>query len=270
MSRSHLWVSVCGAALLALICVTGCPPRQNQNANTSANLNNNTNGAGTANDNASVNTNESGHAGDGDDGGAVAQRVQPADFAYQGAYRLPADFNWGARGLCFRAGDAGGSLLVTGFELVSDPAHPGPCDEAGWDCRAFYGEVTIPAPAHAANWEDLPEAAFVRSLTAFDGGLAASVTRPNVYVNDLEFVPRRGTQTQDKLYGSLILWYAEGDVGEATFPQSGSRTWTAAVRVACSTSVRRESRRSTAAKWALTSSPCRIGMRMSTLAGVRW
>jgi hypothetical protein len=217
MFKPRLFAYFCCAALFALLCVNGCPPNRNgnQNANTSANTNSNTNAASTANENTSVNTNVSGA---GDDGGVPAQRVQPADFTYQGAFRLPADFNWGARGLCFRAADASGSLLVTGFELVSDPAHPGPCDEAGWDCQAFYGEVTIPAAAHAANWEDLPEAAFVRPLTAFDGGLAASVTRPNVYVNDLEFVPRRGTQTQDKLYGSLILWYAEGDVGEATFP----------------------------------------------------
>lgn len=221
MFRSRMLIAACSAIVVALVWLTGCPPAQNrnQNANSSADTNGNANAGGAAaNDNASGNTNEAGHTGGVDDGGVPAERLQPADLTYLGAFRLPPEFNWGARGLCFRAGGAAGSLLVTGFELASDPAHPGPCDEAGWDCQAFYGEVTIPTPAREANWEDLPEAAFIRPLTAFDGGLAADLTRPNVYVNDLEFVPRRGTQTQDKLYGSLMLWYAEGDMGEDTFP----------------------------------------------------
>jgi hypothetical protein len=220
VSRSRMLIVAYGVVAIVLVLINGCPPAQNgnQNTNAGADANGNANTSAATNDNASVNTNEAGHAGDVDDGSVPAERLQPADFTYQGAFRLPGEFNWGARGLCFRAGSGGGALLVTGFELVSDPAHPGPCDDAGWDCQAFYGEVIIPTPAREANWEDLPEAAFIRPLTAFDGGLAATVTRPNVYVNDLEFVPRRGTQTQDKLYGSLILWYAEGDLGEATFP----------------------------------------------------
>ncbi len=49
-----------------------------------------------------------------------AERLQPTDFTYQGAFRLPDDFNWGARGLSFYPNGAGGagSLLVTGFELL--------------------------------------------------------------------------------------------------------------------------------------------------------
>ena len=156
----------------------------------------------------------------GDDG-VPAERLQPANFTYEGAFRLPPDFNWGARGLsCYPAGgDGAGSLLVTGFELLSDPAHPGEsCWDATWNCGAYYGEVSIPAPARATDWHDLPEATLRRPLTGFDGGLAAAVHREYVYVEDLEFVPRRGSQRHDKLYGSLIVWYAEGAYGEETFP----------------------------------------------------
>ncbi len=55
-------------------------------------------------------------------------------------------------------------------------------------------------------------------MTSFDGGLAASVHREYVYVSDIEYVPQRGSQTGDKLYGSLNLWYAEGVAGEDSFP----------------------------------------------------
>ena len=39
-----------------------------------------------------------------------------------------------------------------------------------------------------------------------------------VYASDLEYVPQRGSQTSDKLYGAANLWYAEGAVGIDTFP----------------------------------------------------
>lgn len=155
------------------------------------------------------------------DVGSPGDRLQAADFTYLGAFRLPADFNWGARGLCFYpAGDGGaGSLLVTGFELLYDPAHPGEaCSNPAWDCGAYYGEVAIPALAHPADWNDLAEANILRPLTQFDGDLAATVHREYVFVDDIAFVPRRGSQSQDKLYGSLSVWYAEGAFGEDTFP----------------------------------------------------
>ena len=155
------------------------------------------------------------------DGADPAERLQPADFTYEGAFRLPEDFNWGALGLSFYPdGDGGaGSLLVTGFELLYDPAHPGEsCWDPAWDCYASFGEVAIPAPAIEANWEDLPEADFVTPLTPFDGGLASAVHREYLFVSDLEYVPQRGSQTGDKLYGSINLWYAEGVAGIDTFP----------------------------------------------------
>ncbi len=138
-----------------------------------------------------------------------SERLQSTDLTYMGAFRLPEDFNWGALGLSFYPdGDGGvGSLLVTGFELVS-----------GSGDSAYYGEVAIPAPADEANWEDLPEATFLTELTAFDEGLVSTVHPEYVYASDLEYVPLRGSQTSDKLYGAANLWYAEGAVGIDTFP----------------------------------------------------
>ncbi len=150
-----------------------------------------------------------------------AQRLQPEDLIYQGAFRLPDSFNWGARGLSFYpGGNAGaGTLLVTAFELLFDQNHPGEsCWDPSWNCNAYYGEVAIPAPAVEANWESLPEAALLSGMINFDGGLASTVHREYLFVSDIAYVPRRGTQTADKVYGSIELWYAEGVAGEESFP----------------------------------------------------
>lgn len=149
------------------------------------------------------------------------KQLQSSDFTYQGAFRLPSDFDWGALGMSYYpSGDSdNGSLLVTGFELLSDPAHPGEsCWNEAWNCSAFFGEVAIPTPSVEANWEDLPEAVLITPMTPFDGGLASTVHREYVYVSDIEYVPLQGSQTSDKLYGSINLWYAEGVAGEDTFP----------------------------------------------------
>jgi hypothetical protein len=234
MTRSGLFLLLGGAAALMLVTILACnppagggrAPQDSNNASTDA-TGADTGGNGTAADEQNDSTADADTGGDGtaagdqDDGSVPAERLQPADFTYQGAFRLPADFNWGARGISFYSpGNGGaGSLLVTGFELLSDPAHPGEsCWDPAWNCQAYFGEVAIPAPTRAANWEDLPEATVATPLAAFDGGLAASVHREYVYVDDLAYVPHQGAQTQDKLYGSLILWYAEGVAGEATFP----------------------------------------------------
>jgi len=160
---------------------------------------------------------------DGDvpaEGGNPAERLEPGDLTYEGAFRLPENFYWGALGLSFYPdGDGGdGSLLVTEFEALSDPAHSGVCWDPTWDCQAHFGEVAIPTPAQAANWEDLPEATLTAGPTAFDGGLASTVHNEYLFVSDLEYVPCQGSQTSDKIYGSINLWYAEGVAGEDSFP----------------------------------------------------
>ncbi len=147
-----------------------------------------------------------------------AQRLQPSDLVYQGAFRLPESFNWGARGLSYYpAGEGGaGSLLVTGFEGLLN-ASENPC-EGPSGCQAYYGEVTIPAPVTEANWENLPVANFIRFMTPFDGGLIQSLNTNYVFVSGIQYVPWQGNQESDKIYGSLNAWYPEGDFGDDTFP----------------------------------------------------
>ena len=152
---------------------------------------------------------------------AVAQpkaRVQPEDLAYQGAFRLPDDFQWGALGLSYRspiAGAAEATLFVTGGQSPTNDE--GPCYEGSTGCHAYFGEVAIPSPVVADDWESLPVADFVQQLTPFDNGLAHGLS-PYTFVAGIEHVPAQGTQTTDKLYGSLEDWYPEGDHGDNTFP----------------------------------------------------
>lgn len=147
--------------------------------------------------------------------------LTPADLVYQGAFRLPADFNWGARGISFRPGSTGneGTLLVTGFELLYDSNHTGEsCWDSSWNCAAYFGEVAIPTPVSSSDWTSLPEASLQGGMKSYDGGLASTVHREYLFVSGIQYVPRQGGQTTDKLYGSLNLWYAEGVAGESTFP----------------------------------------------------
>lgn len=115
------------------------------------------------------------------------ERVQPSDFIYQGAFLLPDEFNWGARGLSFYPKTGGaGSLLVTGFEGLLNPSGE-PCD-GGTNCKAYFGEVSIPTPRTEATWETLSVATFVRPMTAFDGGLIQNLNVDNVFVSGIQLL----------------------------------------------------------------------------------
>lgn len=133
-----------------------------------------------------------------------SDRLQPSDFTYQGAFRLHSDCNWGARGLSYYpAGNGGsGSLLVTGFD-INDPE---------------FAQVSIPEPSTATDWQELPEATMLTSMTNFDGDLVDQYSEGNenfdsefAVVSGIEFVPQRGSQTSDKLYGSIDYWYGVVD-----------------------------------------------------------
>jgi len=152
--------------------------------------------------------------------GNPAQRLQSTNFSYLGAFRLPDEFNWGALGLSYHpSGSESGNLLVTGFQSLSSPDHPGEaCWNPEWDCFAFYGQVRIPTPEINANWEALPQASLSGGMINFDQGLVAGLSRENSFVSDIEFFPRTGSQSRDKIYGAANFWYPEGDFGEGSFP----------------------------------------------------
>lgn len=160
------------------------------------------------------------------DGGSGAQeavegspeaRLEPGRLRYHGAFRLPGEFGWGARGASFRPGPGGGTLLVTGFELPRTPRGQ-ECSGPGSGCVALFGEVRIPEPARGRRFDQLPEAELARPLSGFDGGRVRELSE-FAWVSGIELVPALGSrQRADRIYGSLDLWYAEGERGERTFP----------------------------------------------------
>jgi hypothetical protein len=154
-----------------------------------------------------------------DSGPVLANHLMPEDFTYHGAFRLPDEFAWGALGLSYYpAGDGGnGSLFITGFQGLLDE-NGEPCFEGSRGCNAYFGEVSIPAPTAASSWEDLPTASFVQEMAVFDGGLVQTVHEAYSFVSGIAYVPRQGSQTGDKIYGSLNEWYPEGSFGDASFP----------------------------------------------------
>jgi hypothetical protein len=154
-----------------------------------------------------------------DDFSVPFNALEPEDFAYLGAFRLPDDFAWGALGLdYYPAGDGGaGSLFVTGFQGLLDGSYE-PCYEGSQGCNGYFGEVAIPSPAQGGNWEDLPTASFIQEMAVFDGGLVQTVHEAYSFVSDIAYVPQQGSQSGDKLYGSLNEWYPEGSFGDDSFP----------------------------------------------------
>ena len=132
---------------------------------------------------------------DGDTNGTItgSTRLQPTDFSYTGAFRLPSAFNWGARGLCYYPdGNSGsGALLVTGFDTNAPE----------------FAQVSIPTPTIEANWQDLQEATMLSSMANFDGGLVARYSAGNenfdsdfAVVRGIAIVPQQGSQSSPKLY----------------------------------------------------------------------
>lgn len=147
-----------------------------------------------------------------------ANRLSPEHFTYEGAFRLTDEFVWGALGMSFHpSGDSGaGSLFVTGFQGLLD-SNGEPCYEGSRNCKGYFGEVAIPAPVEASSWEDLPTAQIIQGMSVFDGGLVQSVHEAYSFVSGIEYVPQRGSQSGDRLYGSLNEWYPEGSFGDASF-----------------------------------------------------
>ncbi len=146
-------------------------------------------------------------------------RLRSSNLIYAGAFRLPDEFDWGARGMSYYpAGNSGeGSLLITAFQGLRT-ANEEQCFEGSVGCFASFAEVAIPVPEPADNWETLPVATLLRNPTVFDGGLVASVHEAYSFVSGIQYVAAQGTQMSDKIYGSLNEWYPEGSFGNDSFP----------------------------------------------------
>ncbi len=105
--------------------------------------------------------------------------LQPSDFVYQGAFRLPGDstppvtFAYGGNGMTFNPDS--GSLFIMGH----DRQPYGQLQNGGQ-----LAEVSIPAPVISRDVESLPTASFVQGFHEVAAG----------YFTDLEEIPRTAIQ----------------------------------------------------------------------------
>ena len=135
--------------------------------------------------------------------------IQPSDFEYLGAFRLPVESggsNWdySGRGLTYYpAGDAGGEA----------DGYPGSLFGVGFDQVNFVSEISIPAPVNSRNLEDLNTA---QTLQPF-----ADITEGMFGETDL---PRLGIQYLPPVYGNDEgrLYFVHGQHFQDIEPSHGS------------------------------------------------
>lgn len=118
--------------------------------------------------------------------------LQPDDFVYRGAFRLP---EGGERPLTFEYGGNAMTVNLDGDSSGADDGFPGSLFIMGHE-RMPYGElpdgnqvaeVTIPAPVVARSVDALPQAAFIQDFADITAGMFAS----------LDEIPRVGMQYLD-------------------------------------------------------------------------
>jgi len=126
-----------------------------------------------------------------------AARLAPGNLAYQGAFRLSGEFNWGARGMVYypQGNGGAGSLLIIGSDLN----------------QAEFAHVEIPQPIISRDYGSLPVARLLSGMINFDGNIVESVSPDTAFASGIACVPRRGSQGSDKLYGSIDQWYGVVD-----------------------------------------------------------
>jgi hypothetical protein len=120
-------------------------------------------------------------------------------LVYEGAFAFPSDEAW----------SWSGHALV--YYPDGDPAgpadgYPGSLYAAGHAHQDLVGEITIPDPVIASNFDDLPKASVLRSLIDITGGWKDNCTYAQdcIYreVDGLEYLPN-----VDKIVWNLRDWY---------------------------------------------------------------
>jgi len=124
--------------------------------------------------------------------------IQPSDFVYRGAFRMPDGSNgtsweWGGDALTYYpGGDIGGS---------SD-GYTGSLYGVGHDHQQYISEISIPAPviSPSKNLNDLNTAETLQGFRDIKNGMFAD--EDEIVRVGIEYLPKQGSQTTDKLYFS--------------------------------------------------------------------
>lgn len=144
---------------------------------------------------------------------AVANRIQPADLLYLGAFRLPDSpagpentnwewSNWAGAATSYPGGDPAGP----------NDGFPGSLFGVGHDQTQYVSEISIPVPRKSAskNVNELNTAGVLQDFRDIRGGLFGYIELPRV---GLEYLSPQGDQTTGKLYFSWAQHLDEGNTG---------------------------------------------------------
>ncbi len=142
--------------------------------------------------------------------------IQPKDFTYLGAFRLPdsvsgasdaESWEYGGQAITYRPdGDPGGE----------GDGYPGSLFGSGHDVHNYISEISIPAPSLSRDLTQLPTAAAIQGFHDIRGGLFADLVEMQRV--GLQYLPAQGGQTAAKLY---LAWGAHHqDEGSETHTPS--------------------------------------------------
>jgi hypothetical protein len=134
--------------------------------------------------------------------------IKPQDLEYMGAFRLPE----GSNGTSWEWGGTASAYYPYGDPEGPDDGYPGSIFATGHEWEQQVSEISIPVPVISRDKDinDLNTAVTLQEFHDIKGDLFGYLEVPRV---GLEYLPKQGEQTTDKLYYCWGQHMQEGDDG---------------------------------------------------------
>jgi hypothetical protein len=131
--------------------------------------------------------------------------IQPTDFIYLGAFRLPDETS---NGTSWSYGGSGMSYYSNGDPTGGGDGYPGSLFSIGHPNQGLVSEFSIPAPIISANKNagELPSATTLQPFAELTNG-RQNGDLTGLILSDVQYYPRQGSQTSDKLYWVMYQYY---------------------------------------------------------------
>jgi hypothetical protein len=128
------------------------------------------------------------------------QLLQPEDFTYLGAFRLPG----GSNGSNWEYSGSAMAYYPNGDPNGSDDGFPGSIYSVGHDWLMFVSEITIPVPvlSQDKNPNDLSCATTLQGFKNVRTGIGQLEQFQEIIRVGMEYLPKQGSQTSGKIYMS--------------------------------------------------------------------
>ncbi|MDW7681968.1 MAG: hypothetical protein SCK70_15505, partial [bacterium] len=128
-------------------------------------------------------------------GAVSAQRIQPDDLEYRGAFRLPE----GSGGSDWYYSGQAASYYPDGEAGGANDGYPGSIFAVGHDHQQYVSEISIPAPVISST-KNLTELSTATTLQPFGDITGAMFGYLELPVAGLAYLPAQGSQTTAKLH----------------------------------------------------------------------